>query len=189
MAARPKDAAARNALGGLYLRLGKLPEAEAELSEAAKLDPKSPWAATTLDSCATSAAIVRAPSRNFAARYRSTRRSLPHEPSSAKLSKNRLHHVAGDVGQPEIAAAVAVGEPRVIEAQQVQHRRVQIVHVHRVLHGFEAEFVGGAVRHAALDAAAGQQHAEAVAVVIAAVLHLHQAADFRPPACVRTRRR
>ena len=46
--ARPSDAAARNALGGLYLRLGKLPEAEAELSEAAKLDPTSPWAAYNL---------------------------------------------------------------------------------------------------------------------------------------------
>lgn len=42
--ARPEDAAARNALGGLYLRTSKLTEAEAELTEAARLDPKSPWA-------------------------------------------------------------------------------------------------------------------------------------------------
>lgn len=40
---RPQDAAARNALGGLYLRTSRLTEAEAELTEAARLDPKSPW--------------------------------------------------------------------------------------------------------------------------------------------------
>ena len=44
IAVRPKDAPARNALGGLYLRTSKLAEAEAELTEAARLDPKSPWA-------------------------------------------------------------------------------------------------------------------------------------------------
>jgi tetratricopeptide (TPR) repeat protein len=42
--ARPKDAAARNALGGLYLRLGRLDEAAGELLKAAELDPKSHWA-------------------------------------------------------------------------------------------------------------------------------------------------
>lgn len=42
--ARPDDAPARNALGGLYLRTSKLKEAEAELTEATRLDPKSPWA-------------------------------------------------------------------------------------------------------------------------------------------------
>jgi tetratricopeptide (TPR) repeat protein len=42
--ARPDDAAARNSLGGLYLRTSKLNEAEAELTEATRLDPKSPWA-------------------------------------------------------------------------------------------------------------------------------------------------
>ena len=42
--ARPQDAAARNALGGLYLRTSKLTEAEVELREATRLDPKSPWA-------------------------------------------------------------------------------------------------------------------------------------------------
>jgi len=42
--ARPQDAAARNALGGLYLRTSKLAEAEAELTQAARIDPTSPWA-------------------------------------------------------------------------------------------------------------------------------------------------
>ena len=53
--------------------------------------------------------------------------------------------IAGDVGQAEVAAGVAVGELRVVEAQQVQDRGVQIVDVNSVLDGLEAELVGGAV--------------------------------------------
>ncbi len=39
--------------------------------------------------------------------------------------------MAVDVGQAEVAAGVAVGELLVVEAQQVQHRGVQVVDVHR----------------------------------------------------------
>ena len=48
-------------------------------------------------------------------------------------------------------------------------RRVQVVDVDLVLDGLEAELVGRAVDVAALDAAAGQPHREAVVVVVAAV--------------------
>ncbi|MEX2260296.1 MAG: sulfatase-like hydrolase/transferase [Bryobacteraceae bacterium] len=41
---KPNDAAARNALGGLYLRLGSLEKAKSELDQAVRLDSKSPWA-------------------------------------------------------------------------------------------------------------------------------------------------
>ena len=37
------------------------------------------------------------------------------------------------IGQPEVAALEAVGQLRVIEAEQVQNRRVQVVDVDRVL--------------------------------------------------------
>ena len=46
---------------------------------------------------------------------------------------------------------------------------MEVVDVDRVLDGLEAELVGGAVDVAALDAAAGQPHGEAVVVVVAAV--------------------
>ena len=49
------------------------------------------------------------------------------------------------VGQAEVAAGVAVGERFVVEAQQVEDGGVQVVDVDRLLDGFEAEFVGGAV--------------------------------------------
>ena len=85
------------------------------------------------------------------------------------LCEQFFHHPAVDVGQAEIAAGVAVGELFVVEAQQVQDRRVQIVDVDVVLDGREAELVGGAVDVAALHAAAGQPHREAVVIVVAAV--------------------
>ena len=51
-----------------------------------------------------------------------------------------------DVGQAEVAAGVAVGELLVVEAEQVQDRRVQVVDVDLVLDRLEAELVGRAVR-------------------------------------------
>ena len=47
--------------------------------------------------------------------------------------------------RPKVAAGVAIGELLVIEAQQVQHRGVQVVNVDLLLDGLKAEVVGGAV--------------------------------------------
>ena len=82
------------------------------------------------------------------------------------------------VGEPEVAAGVAVGEALVVEAEQVQDRGVQVVHARGVLDGFEAELVGGAIDGAAADSAAGHPHGEAVRVVIAAELGLAVAAEL-----------
>ena len=49
------------------------------------------------------------------------------------------------IGQPEIAAGVAVGQLLVIDAQDVQQRGVQVVDGDAVFDGAEAEFVGCAV--------------------------------------------
>src|SRR5262245_3073345 len=57
--------------------------------------------------------------------------------------------------------------PRV-EAELVQDGGVDVGDVVTVLGGMEADLIGGAVDDAALDAAAGQPHAEAVGVMIAA---------------------
>ena len=59
---------------------------------------------------------------------------------------------------------------------------MQVVDVDAVLDGAQADVVGGADDLAALDAAAGQPHREAVRVVVAAVV------AFAPSACGRTRR-
>src|SRR6185295_5485614 len=50
--------------------------------------------------------------------------------------------VAFDVGEPEVAAGVTEGQLQVIQAQQVQDRRVQVVDVDLVLGREEAVVVG-----------------------------------------------
>ena len=65
--------------------------------------------------------------------------------------QNRSHDFAGNVGQAEVAALVAVGEPLVVDAQQVQHRGVQVVDVDEVVDGVVAELVGRAVGDARLE--------------------------------------
>src|SRR5262245_25571038 len=79
------------------------------------------------------------------------------------------HHVAADVGQAEVAALVADGQFLVVDAQQAQHGRVQVVDLDDVLDGVVAQLVGGAVGGPGLDAAAGQPHRKALHVMVAAV--------------------
>ena len=87
------------------------------------------------------------------------------------------------VGQAEVAAGVAEGQLFVIHAQQVQQGGVEVVDVHAVLRRLEAEVVGLAVAHAAARAAAGQEHAETVRVVVAtvAVLAHRRAPELAAP--------
>ena len=59
------------------------------------------------------------------------------------------------IRQSIIAAAEAIGQFFVVDAHQVQDGGVQVVDVDFVVLGVPAEFVGGAVCHAAFDAAAG----------------------------------
>src|SRR5260221_434204 len=80
--------------------------------------------------------------------------------------------------------ALAVGEPLVVEAQEVQDGGVQVVHVDLVLHGLVAELVGRSEGVAGLDAGAGEPDGEAVGVVVAAgavLLGVRGAAELAPP--------
>ena len=56
-----------------------------------------------------------------------------------------FHHVAMDIGQPEVAALEAVRESRVIDAEAVQERGVEIVDVDRIAGDVEAVVVCFAV--------------------------------------------
>ena len=47
-----------------------------------------------------------------------------------RLTKNVLHDAAIHVGQSEIPAVMRIREPFVVDPQQVQNRRVQVVQVH-----------------------------------------------------------
>jgi len=60
---------------------------------------------------------------------------------SMRSRKEMVIHRAAHIGQPEVAARVAVGQTLVIDPHQVQDGRVQIVDVHAAILGGEAEFV------------------------------------------------
>src|SRR5262249_20443798 len=66
-----------------------------------------------------------------------------------------------------IAAGVAIGQLFVIEAQQVEHRGVKVMNMHRVLDSFVAEFIRGAVNVTPLYAASSEPNGESVMIMIA----------------------
>ena len=72
------------------------------------------------------------------------------------------------IGQAKITTTVTIRQLLVIDAHQVQNRRVQIMDVNFVFRRVPAEFVRRAVNVAATDSAAGEEHGEAVMVVVAA---------------------
>ena len=84
------------------------------------------------------------------------------------LAQEFRNDAAVDVGEAKIAATVAVREPRVVEAEQMQHGRLQVVHVHRFFHGLEPELVGCAVHRAAADAATGHPDREPMVIMVSA---------------------
>ena len=88
-----------------------------------------------------------------------------------------------DVGQAEVATAVAVGQTFVVQPEEVQDGRVQVVDVHLVFRGVVAVVVGGSVAEPALYAAAGHPHGEAFRVVVSpiAILGSGRAAEFSSP--------
>src|SRR5262249_41404786 len=63
-----------------------------------------------------------------AARVR-VRLSMGSPPRRRALREDVLDHVALHVGQAHVAAGVAVGQPLVVQAEQVQDRRVPVVDV------------------------------------------------------------
>src|SRR6516165_11015654 len=75
---------------------------------------------------------------------------------------------AANVGETLLPALEQEGQPFVVQAEQLQDSRVQVVDVDTILDGAEAEFVGGANDLSALDAAARQHRGKAVGVVVAA---------------------
>ena len=70
-------------------------------------------------------------------------RSSQLDRSLSQSRQNVAHNFACHIGQPEIAAGVAVGELGVVEAQEMEDRGVEVVDVNRVLDHAGAELVGG----------------------------------------------
>src|SRR6187455_3360700 len=80
-----------------------------------------------------------------------------------------LHQIAVNICEAEIPAGMPECQPRMIEPQQMQQRRVQVVDMHRLLRGFESKFIGGAMDISAAHAAAGKPHSKSMVIMIAPV--------------------
>ena len=98
---------------------------------------------------------------------------------AAVLRQHLLHDFAFHIRQPEIAAHVVVRQARVIQAEAIEQRGLQIVHVDLVFVDVQAEIVGLADDLPRLDAAARQPHAVRQGMMIAAgVVGLGRIADL-----------
>src|SRR5439155_25182276 len=83
------------------------------------------------------------------------------------LSHQWFYHLAMHVGKTIVAALESVGQPGVIQTEQVQNRSMQIVHVHFVFDGVKTEFVRFPVSDAWLDSTASQPNRITMRMVVA----------------------
>ncbi len=79
-----------------------------------------------------------------------------------------FHDRAVHICEPVVAAGVAVGEARMVEAEKVEDGRVQVVDMHAVADDRVPEVIRFAVRVAAAHAAAGHPAGERLRVMLAA---------------------
>src|SRR5688500_576952 len=94
-----------------------------------------------------------------------------------------MHDIAVDIGEPKIAAGVTVRESLMIQAKNVQQRRMKIVHVDRVFDGAVTKVVGGTPGESRSNSAARHPHRECVWMVTSAVAVFHHgsATEFSAP--------
>ncbi len=83
-----------------------------------------------------------------------------------------MQDITVDIGESEIAACVAICQPLMIKAHEMQQCGMQVVYANGIFLGRKAKFVRAAVRGSAADAAARQADRKAVMIVIATELGL-----------------
>ena len=71
------------------------------------------------------------------------------------------------IGQATLDSVVVIGQPGVVDAKQMQCGRMQIVAIGWRFHGFESEFIGRSVAHAAANSSTGEPCGEPARVVVA----------------------
>src|SRR4051812_48976758 len=72
-----------------------------------------------------------------------------------------------DIGEAEITALRTERQLLMVESQQVQDCRLQVVHMHLVFGDAEAEFVGFAIGETGFHTATSQKHSEAIRIMVA----------------------
>ena len=86
------------------------------------------------------------------------------------LGQDGLDEISVDVGQPIVAALEAIGQSGVVDPEQMKDRRVQIVHMHRILGDVVAVFIGLAVDMSTSYPRTGKQCGKAARVVVATIV-------------------
>src|SRR5262249_10504754 len=94
--------------------------------------------------------------------------SSPRSGPAGSSCQDLLDHTPMHVRQAEVAPGVPIRQLLVVQPQDVQKRRVQVMDVDLVLHGEPAVVVRRPVAEPALHAGPGQPHREALRVVVAA---------------------
>src|ERR1044071_8425508 len=89
--------------------------------------------------------------------------------SSYRSSEEIRDHSPLHIGQSEIAARISVCQLFVIDSQQRQDCRVQVVDMDLVFLGEVAVIVGGAVGDSLFYAASRQPHGKTIGIVIATI--------------------
>ncbi len=78
-----------------------------------------------------------------------------------------VHNFAVDIGQAILPALITKGQPRVIDAAQMQQRGLHVVNMHRILGYVPSKVVGSSVRCTCLHTTASHPPAECSAEMIA----------------------
>ena len=94
-----------------------------------------------------------------------------------------MNNVTVDVGQAEVSTGVAIGQFRVVEAQKMKHRGVQVMQVNLVFDGIVAVIVGSTVPNACFHTSTSEPHRVPLRIVISAIRSLGngRASEFAAP--------
>jgi hypothetical protein len=96
----------------------------------------------------------------------------------AELPYEIFYYVPFHISQAKVAAAITVGEPLVVEAEQVQAGCVEVMHVDPLLDHLEAKIVCRAL-NAGLYSATREQRGIPVMIVIPPAMHLLEATEVK----------
>ena len=86
--------------------------------------------------------------------------------SLSELGQNFSRDRPGNVRQAVVTAGMSIGELSMIEAEEVQHCRVEVMDGASVFNGVVAKFVGASIAKTSSDAASGHPHRESIRMMI-----------------------
>jgi hypothetical protein len=90
------------------------------------------------------------------------------------LNQNLLDDLSVDIGEPEVPALKLIGQARVINAQAMQDRRLQIVNMDRILYDVVAMVIGLSNADAGFNSAASGPNRETARMMVTAVVRFRE---------------